>query len=177
MPFDPLPLPKPVPNLDAIADPRWYPATIESVPDGDTVVVTIDRGHDQISRRQSIRLRGIDTAESNDPDRRLASLGELAKVMIQAWLPVGSTCFLCTYKTPKSKREEVEKFGRFQGDFVICVCRQPYDDISLTDWLVTNRLAVRYHGQNKLRIVNDHLNNYHHHADRGSFSILATPTP
>lgn len=177
MPFDPLPLPKPVPNLDAIADPRWYPAMIESVPDGDTVVVTIDRGHDQISRRQSIRLRGIDTAESNDPDPRLAKLGQLAKVMIQAWLPVGSTCFLATYKTPKSKREEVEKFGRFQGDFVICVRRQPYDDMQLTDWLVTNHLAVRYHGQNKLRIVNDHLNNYHHHADRGSFSILATPTP
>jgi hypothetical protein len=177
MAFDPLPLPKPIPNLDAIADPRWYPATIESVPDGDTVVVTIDRGHDQISRRQSIRLRGIDTAESNDPDQRLASLGQLAKVMIQAWLPIGSTCFLATYKTPKSKREEIEKFGRFQGDFVLAFNPGRTVAIELTAWLVTNRLAVPYHGQKKHRIVNDHLHNYHHHAERGSFSILDTPTP
>jgi hypothetical protein len=97
--------------------------------------------------------------------------------MIQAWLPIGSTQYLATYKTPKSKREEVEKFGRFQGDFVLDFAEYPSDNLDLTDWLIANRLAVRYHGQKKHRIVNDHLHNYHHHAERGSFSILDTPTP
>lgn len=168
MPIDPLPYPARV-SL-SIPDPRWYPAVIESVPDGDTVVVTIDRGHDQISRRQSIRLRGIDTAESGDPDPNLARLGQLAAVVIRRLLPTGSAQYVLTYKTPKSKREEVEKFGRFQGDFVLSVSDPVGPFLCLTEYLIANRLAVRYRGQSKTRIVNDHLNNYHHHNDRGSFA-------
>jgi hypothetical protein len=169
MPTGPLPYPaRPLLNLP---DPRWYPAVIESVPDGDTVVVTIDRGHDQISRRQSIRLRGIDTAESGDPDPNLAKLGRLAAVVIRQLLPTASAQYVLTYKTPKSKREEIEKFGRFQGDFVLSINAFEGGKLGLlTEYLVENRLAVRYHGQSKTKIAADHLNNYHHHKDRGSFA-------
>lgn len=167
--YDPLVLPSAV--TITIKDPRWYPATIEDITDGDTIVVSIDRGHDQGSRRQAIRLRGIDTAESSSTDPRLNKLGMLAQLAISSLLPVGSPQFLITYKTPKAMREELEKFGRFQGDFVLSV------DVSgtmstLTEYLIRNRLAVSYRGQNKTATLAGHLGNYQYHVERGSFASL-----
>lgn len=173
MPFDPLKLPEPA-NF-TINDPRWYPVIIEDVTDGDTIVVTIDRGHDQISRRQSIRLRRIDTAESDGTDPALNKLGQLAKRVIASLLPIGSTQYLMTYRTPKAKREEVEKFGRFQGDIPIRSLNLGVE--TLVQYLVAHRLAVPYYGQSKTKTLEGHSANYLYHADRGSFSILATPNP
>lgn len=150
-------------------EPRWYPVTINEIVDGDTVVVTIDRGHDQASIRQSIRLRLIDTAESESSDPRLNKLGTLAKQAIAACLPIGSQQVLLTYKTPKAKREEIEKFGRFQGDFVLSIAANARHS-HLTSYLIHSRLAVKYRGQAKIKTLADHLANYQHHVDCGSFA-------
>jgi len=148
-------------------DPRWYPCVIESIADGDTVNVTIDRGHDIKHHRQAIRLRRIDTAESDDRTEWLAAFGKLAKRRLEQLLPIGSEQTLLTFKTPKSNREELEKFGRFQGDFVIAgdlfamePNGEPVDLYTVCQKLITERLAVRYSGQNKRDVEAAHRQNY-----------------
>jgi endonuclease YncB( thermonuclease family) len=140
---------------------------IESIADGDTVNVVIDRGHDIKHHRQAIRLRRIDTAESDDRTEWLSHLGRLAKTRLEQLLPIGSEQTLLTFKTPKSNREELEKFGRFQGDFAIdgltlfAVKRGHTVAIgTVCQLLVEERLAVPYRGQNKQELQEAHHENY-----------------
>jgi hypothetical protein len=154
-------------------DPRWYPCVIESIADGDTVNVVIDRGHDIKHHRQAIRLRRIDTAESDDRTEWLAALGKLAKTRLEQLLPIGSEQTLLTSKTPKSNREELEKFGRFQGDFalnMLAVASKttsgPVELITVCQVLVNERLAVIYRGQNKRDVEAAHWENYLWHVDQ-----------
>ncbi len=164
-------------------DPRWYPCVIESIADGDTVHVTIDRGHDIKHHRQAIRLRRIDTAESDDPTEWLAALGKLAKTRLEQLLPIGSEQTLLTSKTPKSNREELEKFGRFQGDFALNMIDAlrlstsgPVELITVCHVLVNERLAVIYRGQNKRDVEAAHRQNYLWHLEQMA-GTLRLPTP
>jgi hypothetical protein len=164
-------------------DPRWYPCVIESIADGDTVNVTIDRGHDIKHHRQAIRLRRIDTAESDDRTEWLAAFGKLAKRRLEQLLPIGSEQTLLTFKTPKSNREELEKFGRFQGDFAINIVTIASQTTSRLDAFVTvcqvlvnERLAVPYRGQNKRDVEAAHRQNYLWQLEQMA-GTLRLPTP
>jgi endonuclease YncB( thermonuclease family) len=150
---------------------------IESIADGDTVNVVIDRGHDLKHHRQAIRLRRIDTAESDDRTEWLATLGKLAKTRLEQLLPIGSEQTLLTFKTPKSNREELEKFGRFQGDFAIGGLNvEPLEFRTVCSLLVSERLAVPYRGQNKRDVEAAHWENYLWHVDRkGKTQEIRTP--
>jgi hypothetical protein len=146
---------------------------IESIADGDTVHVAIDRGHDIKHHRQAIRLRRIDTAELDDRTEWLAELGKLAKTRLEQLLPIGSEQTLLTFKTPKSNREELEKFGRFQGDFAFNIVpialqttRRPDAFITVCQILVEKRVAVPYSGQNKRDVEAAHWENYLWHVDQ-----------
>ncbi len=85
---------------------RIYRAQLLRVVDGDTMDVLIDQGF-ETSRRERLRLFGIDTPESygvkKDSDEYRAGIA--AKNFVEAHLLVGGTVWLRTLKTGK--------FGRY----------------------------------------------------------------
>ena len=96
---------------------REYPCIIKGHKDGDTIVVDIDQGFSGWMHDIPLRLRKIDTAETDDPDPRIRAVGEAAKAFVQKMLPIGQEFLIQTHKI--RNREEQEKFGRYVADFLI----------------------------------------------------------
>jgi endonuclease YncB( thermonuclease family) len=107
---------------------REYACRIVRIVDGDTVVVDIDYGHDLWRHNQPLRLRGIDAAETNDPDPRLRVLAKYQRDFIATKLEVGKLYRFKSYKTKRG--DERDKYGRYVVEF---------------DELATMK-AVRYNG-------------------------------
>jgi len=129
-----------------------YQCKIVKVIDGDTVDVDIDLGFGVWLKKQRIRLYGIDTPESRTRDLEEKKYGLVAKALVLANLPLGSTRTLTTVK------DKTGKYGRILGKF------KAYD--SYTDaWVNLNQLmiikhhAVEYHGQSKEDIAEQHIKN------------------
>jgi endonuclease YncB( thermonuclease family) len=103
-----------------------YPAVVERVVDGDTLVLVIDLGFGT-QVREKIRLRGIDCPELGSPE------GEAAKRFVMKLLPAGTEVILRSSKS--------DKYGRFVGDVF------PNDregkQIYLNNHLLENGYAVR----------------------------------
>jgi micrococcal nuclease len=123
-----------------------YQCTIVRVVDGDTVDVDIDLGFDTWRRGERIRLYGIDTPECRTRDAEEKAAGFLAKEFVEDALHVGGTYRLQT--------KEKGKFGRYLGTIYLT------DDTSINAALVTEHLAVPYHGQSKEEIEDAHKANY-----------------
>ena len=123
-----------------------YNCKIVRVVDGDTVGVDIDLGFSHWIHNERIRLYGIDTPECRTRDAEEKTAGLLAKKFVEDALHVGGTYKLQT--------REKGKFGRFLG--VIFVS----DKTSINTALVTEHLAVPYHGQSKQEIKDAHAANY-----------------
>jgi len=68
---------------------REYTCRIVRIIDGDTIVVDIDLGYGLWQRDQPLRLRGIDAAETNDPDPRLRALAKYQREWVALKLEVG----------------------------------------------------------------------------------------
>ena len=99
---------------------------------------------------QRIRLMGIDTPESRTRDDEEKKFGLLAKEEVIKYL---ANC-----KKFKSFKDEKGKFGRILGDFEV------YDNRSgrwmgLSEALIQNHYGVKYMGQAKDRIAEEHLEN------------------
>ncbi len=75
-----------------------YRCIVVKVIDGDTVDVDIDLGFGVWMKKQRIRLFGIDTPESRTRDLEEKKYGLMAKEMVLAHLPIGSTQILRTHK-------------------------------------------------------------------------------
>ena len=123
-----------------------YPCKIVRVVDGDTVDVDIDLGFSHWIHNERIRLYGVDTPECRTRDAQEKAAGLLAKAFVEDALHVGGTYTLST--------REKGKFGRYLG--VIFVS----DKTSINAALVTEHLAVPYHGQSKQEIEDAHAANY-----------------
>jgi micrococcal nuclease len=123
-----------------------YQCTIVRVVDGDTVDVDIDLGFDTWRCGERIRLYGIDTPECRTRDAEEKAAGFLAKEFVEDALHVGGTYRLQT--------KEKGKFGRYLGTIYLT------DDTSINAALVTEHLAVPYHGQSKEEIESAHKANY-----------------
>ena len=123
-----------------------YQCTIVRVVDGDTVDVDIDLGFDTWRRGERIRLYGIDTPECRTRDAEEKAAGLLAKDFVEDALHVGGIYRLQT--------KEKGKFGRYLGTIYLT------DDTSINAALVTEHLAVPYHGQSKEEIESAHKANY-----------------
>jgi endonuclease YncB( thermonuclease family) len=94
---------------------REYTCRIVRVIDGDTIVVDIDLGYGLWQVGQSLRLRGIDAAETNDPDPRLRALAKYQREWVSSKLEVGK---VYRYKSFQTKAgDEREKYGRFVAYF------------------------------------------------------------
>lgn len=123
-----------------------YECTIKRVVDGDTVDVDVDLGFGVWRCSERIRLYGVDCPECRTRDKREKAAGLLAKAFVEDALHVGGTYKLQT--------REKGKFGRFLG--VIFVSAKT----SINAALVTEHLAVAYHGQSKQDIKDAHAANY-----------------
>lgn len=131
--------------------------------DGDSVIFDIDCGFDVQLKAQSVRLYGIDTAETRGGTPELKVLGNIAKDYVTQMIPVGSEVLLKTHLDRKGK------FGRILAEIYMpeTVGVEGYQDKSLNQILLDELLAVPYHGQSKEDIINQHLINVEHHKAEG----------
>jgi micrococcal nuclease len=126
-----------------------YRTKVVRVVDGDTVDVDIDLGFGVWLRKERVRLYGVDTPESRTRDKEEKKYGLAAKDFLVEKL--GDSPILKTTKDGKGK------FGRILGEFLV-------DDgegrtRSVNDWLISEHHAVRYMGQSKDDIAEQHLKN------------------
>jgi micrococcal nuclease len=111
-----------------------------------TTDVDIDLGFGVWMKKQRIRFYGIDTPESRTRDLEEKKYGLMAKEMVLAHLPIGSTQILRTHK------DGVGKYGRILGSFVV-------GDTTLNQMLIDTHNAVAYFGQSKEEIEEEHITN------------------
>ena len=129
-----------------------YRCKIVKVIDGDTVDVDIDLGFGVWLHKDRIRLHGIDTPESRTRDLDEKKYGLKAKKLVETFMPVGSIQTLITEK------DKSGKFGRILGKFRV---HEPNLDryVILNEFMVDNHHAVKYNGQSKKEIAEEHLRN------------------
>ena len=129
-----------------------YRCKIVKVIDGDTVDVDIDLGFGVWLHKERVRLYGIDTPESRTRDLEEKKYGLMAKELVQTLMPVGSTQTLITEK------DKSGKFGRILGKFKV---HEPHLDryVILNEFMIDNWYGVRYYGQSKQKIAEEHLKN------------------
>jgi len=139
-----------------------YRCTILRVIDGDTVDIDIDLGFDIVLSKQRIRLFGIDTPESRTSDIVEKVFGNLSKDFLKHTLPEGSQQTLRTHK------DATGKFGRILGEFPI---EYEYEkaqiNTTINEEMIKRNLAVRYFGQSKEDISEEHLKNREILKERG----------
>jgi len=140
-----------------------YHATCERVVDGDSIILTIDAGFDILLSKQSVRLYGIDTAETRGGTPELKALGLLAKDYVTQMVPEGSELLIRTHMDGRGK------FGRILGELYLPEVPdiEGFQDRSLNTILMDEMLAVPYHGQSKEDIINQHLIHVEHHKAEG----------
>ena len=132
-----------------------YRATLLKIVDGDTVDVDIDLGFGVVLSNQRIRLYGIDTPESRTRDLEEKKCGKLAAKYIEDHIKVSSTFNLRTRLDGKGK------YGRILGE-LICFVPEFDREMSLNDAMIMKKLAVKYFGQSKDDIEEEHLKNREH---------------
>jgi micrococcal nuclease len=114
-------------------NPYQYRGRVVKVVDGDTVDVDIDLGFG-ITRRERVRLAGVNTPELHSKDAASQVAAKAAREFVVAWCSPLSEVFLRTEK-------EREKYGRYLAEVV-----SPSGE-SLNASLVKAGLAVEYHGE------------------------------
>ena len=124
---------------------------VTKVVDGDTIDVVIDLGFD-IMYKSRVRLFGIDTPESRTRDKVEKTYGILAKNFVKSYLPVGSVQILQTEK------DGTGKFGRILGKFLVYDKKEDRQ-MHLGDIMIREHLAVKYEGQSKEDIAEQHIKN------------------
>lgn len=139
-----------------------YRCKVRRVVDGDTVDVDIDLGFGIVYANQRVRLYGIDTPESRTRDLVEKKFGKLASRFLESKL--GETCTLRTRLDGKGK------FGRILGEFIVY---DPETDrhMSVNEIMVREHLAVRYHGQSKSDIEDEHLRNRELVIEKSKFEL------
>jgi len=123
-----------------------YKCKIVRIVDGDTVDVDIDLGFGVWMRKQRIRMYGIDTPESRTSDKVEKVYGKAATEFLVKWTNAGDLT-LKTFKDGKGK------FGRILGELWYG------GEHNINQLLVDNHHAVRYYGQSKEEIAEEHLAN------------------
>jgi len=123
-----------------------YNCKIVRVIDGDSILVDIDLGFGTWRCGESIRLFGVDCPECRSRDPKEKAAGLAAKEFVKGLLHDGGTYTLTT--------KEKGKFGRYLGVILLS------DKTSVNAALVSEHLAVPYHGQNKQEIEDAHAANY-----------------
>ena len=127
-----------------------YRCTVVKIIDGDTVDVDIDLGFGVWMKKQRIRLYGIDTPESRTRDLEEKKYGLAAKKFLTGMLDDEAGITLKTHKDAEGK------FGRILGELWRTT---NYADQSINEYMIEKHHAVRYMGQSKESIEEDHIKN------------------
>ena len=122
-----------------------YKCTVVNVVDGDTVDVDIDLGFGVWMRKQRIRMYGIDAPESRTSDKVEKVYGMAAKDFVIKWTNAGDLV-LKTFKDGKGK------YGRILGELW-------YNDVNINQRMIEEHHAVKYYGQSKKEIAEQHIAN------------------
>ena len=138
-----------------MSDPFYYNATLVRVIDGDTIDVDIDLGFSVWLNKQRIRLAGIDTPESRTRNKDEKVRGLMSKKYLVDALSEGQVVI-------KTHRDKKGKFGRVLGEMYV-------NDNNINLRMVDEYLAVKYEGQNKADIEEEHLVNRQKLIDKGLF--------
>ena len=146
-----------------------YNCKIVRVVDGDTVDVDIDLGFGIWIQNERIRLYAIDTPESRTRDSMEKIFGKMASAIVEKFLPLGSIQILQTVQ------DKAGKFGRVLGKFKIFDGKNDRET-TLNEWMIRNHYAVKYHGQSKKDIADEHLKNYEHLVENLGSQILTDTT-
>jgi len=133
-----------------------YGCTVTRVVDGDTVDVIIDLGF-SILHKCRVRLYGIDTPESRTRDKDEKVRGKLAGKYLKDAIDNGDIIVLQT-----KMKDSKGKFGRVLANIIV-------DDININQQMILNHLAVRYYGQSKVDIEDEHLINRDKLIELGKF--------
>ena len=126
-----------------------YKCKITRIVDGDTVDVDIDLGFGVWLKDERVRIMGIDTPESRTADPVEKVFGLASKKRLEQLL--GETGVLKTV-IDKDGGDAKGKFGRILGDFLV-------GERTVTEILIEEGHAVKYHGQNKADVEMAHLAN------------------
>lgn len=125
-------------HVDAAEKPRYsrgmkpyiYPVlSVIDVHDGDSGWVNLDLGF-HISRKVCYRLDGLDTPEVTGSQK---SVGLAVRDVVEAWLKRAVIC----------ESKSLDKYGR------ALVVFYDKDGNSLNEYLLSAKLALGYHGENK----------------------------
>lgn len=127
-----------------------YAVKVTRVVDGDTVDVDIDLGFGVWMKKQRIRMYGIDTPESRTRDLEEKKYGLAAKKFLTGMLDDEAGIILKTHKDKEGK------FGRILGELWRTT---NYADQSINEYMIEKHHAVRYMGQSKESIEEDHIKN------------------
>lgn len=126
-----------------------YDVKILKIIDGDTVDVDIDLGFGIVLTDERVRIMGIDTPESRTSDKVEKVFGLASKERLKELLD--KKAVLITQED-KHGEDMKGKFGRILGDFMV-------GDRTVTEIMVEEGHAVKYHGQNKADVEVAHMAN------------------
>ena len=135
-----------------------YNCKVEKIVDGDTIDVVLDLGFD-ILYKSRIRLYGIDTPESRTRNLDEKVRGKMASAFLRKAIEEGEK--VCIQTKLKDSRG---KFGRVLGDVVV-------DGVNINQSMVDNHHAVKYFGQSKDDIEEEHLKNRQILIDNGILEL------
>ena len=135
-----------------------YNCKVERVVDGDTVDVVLDLGFN-ILHKCRVRLYGIDTPESRTRNLDEKVRGKMASAFLKKAIEEGEK--VCIQTKLKDSRG---KFGRVLGDVVV-------DGVNINQSMVDNHHAVKYFGQSKDDIEEEHLKNRQILIDNGILEL------
>ena len=131
-----------------------YQCKIVRVVDGDTADVDIDLGFGVWMKEQRVRFYGVDTPESRTSDKEEKIYGLSAKHFVENFLPKGST------QTLRTRKDGVGKYGRILGEFLVeSEWEGKTIQTTVNDVLIKTHNAVKYFGQSKDDIEEEHIKN------------------
>lgn len=147
--------------------PYEYHATVTEVVDGDTIVIDLDLGFDIKFTNQKVRLLGIDTPESRTSDKVEKVFGLASKDFCKKFVSVcKNQVIIRTHISEGTDDSGREKFGRLLGEII-----NPDTKEVLNDQLIAKNYAVRYMGENKLLVKDQHMANRKLLIDRGEVKM------
>lgn len=126
-----------------------YKAELGRVVDGDTVDFHIDLGFDVWLRDKRVRLHHVDTPEKRTRDLLEKHFGFLASDFVLTKLIGADRIVIITTIVGPA-----DKYGRILGEIWV-----NDDSTTLNDQLIEKRYAVKYEGQNKSNVADEHINN------------------
>ncbi len=131
--------------------PYLYHCVLKRIKDGDSYIVDLDLGTGQWTHDVDLRLYACDTPETRavKGDKKLKAYGLTVKKYVEDLLQVGDTYVIKTHKDQRGK------FGRILAEIYHKADKRGLGK-SLNDVLISNRLAMPYHGESKNQVTEAH---------------------